>query len=76
MLTPVSTKEIGTSISTLVDTSFPKGQAMADWLVTVGASTSAGALTLTGEVKPTAVDQMNPASQRWIYEPQLAAAAQ
>ncbi len=69
-VTPVSTEAIGTSILTAIDTSFPKGQAMADWLVTVGASTTSGSLTLTGEVKPTAVDHLPPTSQRWIYEPQ------
>jgi hypothetical protein len=68
-VTPVSTEAIGTSILTTVDTSFPKGQAMADWLVTVGAAATAGTLTLTGEVKPTAVDHLPPTSQRWIYEP-------
>ncbi len=70
---PISTDAIGTSISTIIDTTFPKGQAMADWLLAVGATQTAGTLTLTGEVKPTAVDVTppNPAvSQRWIYEPQ------
>jgi hypothetical protein len=68
-VTPVSTSAIGTSILTSIDTSFPRGQAMADWLVTVGATATAGTLTLTGEVKPTAVDHLPPTSQRWIYEP-------
>jgi hypothetical protein len=69
---PISTSAIGTSITTYIDTSFPKGQAMADWLLAVNATQSPGTLTLTGEVKPTAVDVTppNPAvSQRWIYEP-------
>ena len=69
---PISTDAIGTTMNTYIDTTFPKGQAMADWLLAVGATQTAGTLTLTGEVKATAVDVTppNPAvSQRWIYEP-------
>jgi hypothetical protein len=69
---PIDTSAIGTSINTIIDTTFPKGQAMADWLLAVGATATAGTLTLTGEVKPTAVDTQPPTpavSQRWIYEP-------
>ncbi len=69
---PIDTSAIGTSINTIIDTTFPKGQAMADWLLAVGATATAGTLTLTGEVKPTAVDVQPPTppvSQRWIYEP-------
>jgi len=69
---PISTKAIGTTIDTTIDTTFTKGQAMADWLLSVGATTTPGVLTLTGEVKPTAIDVTPPTpavSQRWIYEP-------
>ncbi len=69
---PISTSSIGTSISTTIDTTLPRGQAMAAWLLAVNASTTLGFLTLTGEVKPTAVDTQPPTppvAQRWIYEP-------
>jgi len=66
---PISTNAIGTTINTTIDTTFPKGQAMADWLLTVGATGTAGSLILTGEVKPTALDHLPPTSQRWIFEP-------
>ncbi|HMY20823.1 MAG TPA: carboxypeptidase regulatory-like domain-containing protein [Polyangium sp.] len=49
-----------------IDTSFPKGQALSDWLVNVGASTTAGKL----EIKEgqNTVSAVNPTiSRRWIY---------
>ncbi len=54
---------------TLVDTTFPRGQAFASWLSNVGASTTNGVLTISSGVKGTAIDQINPPSQRWLYEP-------
>ena len=71
-ITPDTTDAIGTVIPTVIDTTFPKGQAFADWLLAVGASTTLGSLTLSGEVKPTVIDTQPPTppvSQRWIYEP-------
>jgi hypothetical protein len=59
---------------TLIDQSFPKGVALASWLSNVGASTIPGHLTLSSSVKYTAIDQINPPSQRWIYEPANTAA--
>lgn len=48
-----------------VVTSFPKGQALAEWLVNVGASTQQGRIALTG-TQQTVVKE-NPAyAQRWI----------
>jgi hypothetical protein len=47
-----------------VDTSFPKGQAFADWLVSVNASSTPGTIQLTdvtGEV-----GKVNPPAQSWI----------
>ena len=61
---------IGTdSRDTLIDLSFPKVVAFANWLMNVGASTTLGHLALTSMAKYTAIDQINPPSQRWIYEP-------
>jgi hypothetical protein len=61
---------IGTTArDTLIDQSFPKGIAFASWLYNVGASTSLGHLTLSSSTKYTAIDQINPPSQRWIFEP-------
>ena len=49
-----------------LDTSFPKGQAMATWLVNVGGSTTAGQLSILAGQHT--VDAANPTfSQRWIY---------
>ena len=49
-----------------LDTSFPKGQAMANWLVNVGASTTPGQLVIRAAQHT--VDTVNPMfSQRWIY---------
>ena len=55
---------------TQVDTTFPRGQAFSEWLMNVHASTTPGILTISSRVKGTAVDQINPPSQRWLYEPQ------
>jgi hypothetical protein len=54
---------------TLIDQSFPEGVAFASWLSNVGASTIPGHLTLSSGVKYTAIDQIKPPSQRWIFEP-------
>jgi hypothetical protein len=49
-----------------LDTSFPKGQAMATWLVNVGGSTMLGQLPILAGQHT--VDVANPTySQRWIY---------
>lgn len=50
----------------LIDTSFPKGKAMSEWLVNVGASTTAGQIDI--HAAQHTVDAVNPAmSQAWIY---------
>jgi hypothetical protein len=49
-----------------IDTSFPKGQALADWLVNVGGSTVNGSLTINQGKKTLQTVNM-PAAQRWIY---------
>jgi hypothetical protein len=49
-----------------IDTSFPRGMAMAEWLMNVGGSTTPGQLVIVG-AKHT-VDSVMPAvAQRWIY---------
>jgi hypothetical protein len=53
-------------ITAALDTSFPKGQAMANWLVNVGGSTTPGQLVIRAGQHT--VDAVNTAiSQRWIY---------
>ncbi|MDB4944222.1 MAG: Tryptophan synthase alpha chain [Labilithrix sp.] len=47
-----------------VDTSFPKGAALADWLVAVNASSSPGNISLTGVTG--ALSNVNAPSQAWI----------
>jgi hypothetical protein len=49
-----------------IDTSFPKGAALSEWLFNVGASTTAGELVI--EAAQHTVDDVNPGtSTRWIY---------
>lgn len=48
-----------------VDTSFPKGAALADWLVAVGASPARGQIPLV--MGQNSVDALNTPTQRWIY---------
>jgi hypothetical protein len=50
----------------LIDTSFPKGQAMADWLFSVGGSAVQGQIVI--EKGKHTVNSVNPdTSRRWIY---------
>jgi hypothetical protein len=56
----------GQPFTATVDTSFPKGAAMAEWLANVGASPTPGQLEILG-AKHT-VDSVTPGmAQRWIY---------
>ena len=47
-----------------VDTSFPKGASLADWLVNVNASSTSGTIQLTGVTG--ALTSVNPPAQSWI----------
>ncbi len=49
----------------LVDTSHPVGMAMAQWLVTVGASTTLGQIALS--VKTNNASMVAPTTKRWLY---------
>jgi len=49
----------------LVDTTHPAGTALAQWLVTVGASTTMGQIPLT--VKTYNASTVNPPTVRWLY---------
>jgi hypothetical protein len=49
-----------------IDTSFPKGNDFADWLVAVGASTTKGIISLQ-DVKHPALDIVPNVSTRWIH---------
>jgi hypothetical protein len=57
--------EIPGSLTGTVDTSFPKGEAFAEWLVDVGASPSKGALPITQPRFD--ASGVQPPSLRWIY---------
>jgi hypothetical protein len=59
---------LGNSITALVDTSFPKGQAFGQWLVSVGASSTPGSIMLGSDVKSTALTTLPGISQQWIYQ--------
>ncbi len=50
-----------------VDTTFPKGAALADWLVAVGATPTRGQIQLYDSAH--SVAQTTPPTQRWIYLP-------
>jgi hypothetical protein len=52
-------------LAALVDQSFPKGKAFAEWLVNVGGSTTQGQITLHQIAHD--VDGVNAPTQRWIY---------
>jgi hypothetical protein len=55
-------------VTAFVDTGFPKGQALSDWLVNVGASQVPGEIVIK-EAQHT-VDAVNPeVSQQWITQP-------
>src|SRR4029079_619996 len=54
-----------------VDTSFPKGMALSQWLVNTGASTTAGQLSLVMGQHSVA-EVTAPAARRWIWVPQNA----
>ncbi len=49
----------------MIDTSFPKGQAMADWLKNVGATPTKGQMNLTGTYAR--LTTVNAPAQRWMY---------
>jgi hypothetical protein len=53
--------------SYLVDTSFPKGSAMASWLFDVGASATQGSVSLVN-VKNPATSVVANVGERWIYQ--------
>jgi hypothetical protein len=56
------------TLTASVDTSFPKGEALADWLVNVGGSEARGQVQLVDAQNTAAAE--NPAfAQRWIYDP-------
>ncbi len=48
-----------------IDTSFPKGAALSEWLVNVGGSPTPGQLIINGAKRT--VDSVNMPTQRWIY---------
>lgn len=51
-----------------VDTTFPKGNSFADWLVNVGASTTRGQIDLT-QVRNSVAGSSPTVSRQWIYTP-------
>ena len=58
--------DLASPFTALIDDTFPKGLALKEWLVNVGASTTPGELQIV-EGQHT-VDDVNPAvSRRWIY---------
>lgn len=52
----------------LIDTSFPKGDALAKWLQAIGATTTAGQINITNTYNR--FSAANPPAQRWIYSSQ------
>jgi hypothetical protein len=75
---PYSSDNTLPSTPVLVETSFPKGKDFAQWLQTVGASTSLGTMVFDPTdttTKPSAKDEISPppSARRWIYQPADAA---
>jgi hypothetical protein len=56
------------NVSATVDTSFPKGAALAEWLVNVQGSTLPGSVDLV-DAQNTAASENPLYAQRWIYDP-------
>jgi hypothetical protein len=54
------------SVTVMIDTSFPKGMAMADWLFNVGASTKLGELALW-DAENTVDAVVAPTARQWIH---------
>ena len=54
-------------VTATVDATFPKGAALADWLVAVGATPTRGQIPLYDSAH--SVAQVTPPTQRWIYLP-------
>jgi len=75
---PYDSSNVLPSTPALVETSFPKGKDFAQWLLTVGASSSLGTINFDPTdttTKPSAKDEIAtpPSSRRWIYQPEDAA---
>lgn len=56
------------TLTAQVDTTFPKGQALAEWLVNVEGSTQLGTVDLV-DAQDTAESENPDLAQRWIYTP-------
>jgi hypothetical protein len=56
------------SLQSAIDTTFPKGQALAEWLQGIGATSTAGELTLHDTYRRSV--SVNPPTQRWLYSQQ------
>jgi hypothetical protein len=52
-------------LPSVIDTTFPKGQALAEWLHGVGATPTAGEITLHETYRRSLA--VNPPTQRWLY---------
>jgi hypothetical protein len=63
--------DLPSPVTASVDTSFPKGMALSQWLVNTGASTTAGQISLVMGQHSVA-DVNAPAARRWIWVPQNA----
>ena len=64
--TPTSLPDLQSPLTATIDTTYPKGAALADWLVLVGGSTVRGNVVIRAGQH--SVNTVNPALvQRWIY---------
>lgn len=71
---PYSSSNVLPATPALVETSFPKGKDFAQWLLTVGASSTLGTMIFDPTdttTKPSAIDEISPppSARRWIYQP-------
>jgi hypothetical protein len=58
--------DLANPFTAAIDVTFPKGQALAEWLVNVGSSATLGTLTIV-DGKNTVRRHVDGISQRWIY---------
>ena len=62
-----STAAYGTNIPIKIDTSFPKGAALASWLETVTDPSDAGGATIFADNVAATIEAVSPDATRWLY---------
>jgi hypothetical protein len=64
--------DLANPVSALIDTTFPKGAAFGQWLVSTGATPAAGSIQLY-DSQHSVFNTIPPKSQQWLYTPDVPA---